>query len=146
MKRKPKKRCLKNRQDKNSEKIFNAAKEENVRIYCIAYCNECKVDTLAEKRQVNCRVCSDRLVYSCAMCKNKFSDFEAVKDHVINGLEDMTPSIKCSKCFRSYFSTRCSLEAHERNCDPSFRFDKILFVKLEKCDLLTDSLKGKIIY
>lgn len=107
--------------------------KKDVLINCIAHCIKCKNDTLAEKRRENCQICSSPLVYWCGMCKKKFFCVTLLKDH---GLEKISSSIKCSKCHRSHFSTRCSLQRHKSNCNSPFSFDKEIIVKLKRSDSL----------
>lgn len=115
---------------------------------CIAHCRKCEVDTIAEYQTENCQICVCPLEYRCTKCNNQFCTFSSLKSHVVKGLVRISTSIKCSKCCRSYFSTRCSLWKHERTCKSKFNFDKEVLISLERNDFKrqTDTVQSKIFH
>lgn len=126
---------------KSSQTILNTYGEK-IPVHCKAHCKKCSIDTLAEHRKVNCQICSSSLVYYCAMCKEQFFSLNSVKNHVIKELDQSSMSSKCSKCYRSHFSTRCSLIKHESNCNTIYRFDKEIKIKIQQEDFQSENFRG----
>lgn len=132
---------------KKCQKTSNPPRRVGVLAYCMAHCRRCERDTYAERRRLYCQLCSCTLEYWCGMCKKQFFTFGAVRCHLIKGLEDkISPEVRCPKCYRAHFSTRCSFRRHKRNCNVPYRFDKKCVVRLENCEFQPHLFKGKIFF
>lgn len=105
------------------------AEEKQLLNSCMNYCCKCDIYIRGEETRLNCRICSSSLIYWCNSCKKYFCNFQLMKNHKLNKISTTT---KCSQCFRSYFSTICSLQSHEQSCNLPFTYDKEIRVKLEK--------------
>jgi len=111
---------------------------------CMAYCQNCDSNTWAERRKLYCEQCNCTLTYWCGMCKKQFFAFTAVRYHLIKGLQEpIEADMKCPKCYRSHFSTRCSLRRHKRTCNAPFRLNKKCIVRLERCEFQPELFKGE---
>lgn len=117
---------------------------EELHIYCMAHCRKCLVNTLAEQQRINCQTCSSPFEYYCALCEKHFSNLTTVRNHVIKELGQTSTLMRCAKCYRSEFSTRCSFMKHQRTCNTSYCFDKDIVLRLERCNFQSQKLKGKI--
>lgn len=100
----------------------------------MAHCTKCFAKTIAQNRKVNCPICYFPLLYYCALCKEQFMSISSVRNHVIKGSTQISASTRCSKCYRSHFSTHCSFKNHELKCDASFRLDQEPSIILARCD------------
>lgn len=119
--------------------------EEEISIHCVAHCRNCSVDTSVENQKSKCEVCSSPLVYFCVMCDEPFLNPATVLNHVIKQIERASILIKCAKCYRSDFSTRCILTKHERNCNTLIHFNRDVTVNLERFKLKAEIVEGKIL-